>query len=88
MLDKNIIYEYIKRIKKEDIYNYCIKEKIKLSNNEIDIIYDYINNRYNDIIDNPNNTLLEIKDKLNIKTYNKLLELYDKYKYFIKKNIL
>ena len=88
MFDKNIIYEYIKRIKKEDIYNYGIKEKIKLSNNEIDIIYDYINNRYNDIIDNPNNTLLEIKDKLNIKTYNKLLELYDKYKYFIKKNIL
>ena len=85
MFDKNIIYEYIKRIKKEDIYNYGIKENIILTDNEIDIIYDYINNRYNDIIDNPNNILLEIKDRLNIKTYNKLLELYDKYKYFIKK---
>ena len=87
MLDKNIIYGYIKKIKKEDIYNYGIKENLILTNNEIDIIYDYINNRYDDIIDNPENILLEIKDKINIKTYNKLLELYDRYKYIIKRNI-
>ncbi len=85
MFDKNIIYEYIKRIKKEDIYNYGIKENIELDNKEIDIIYDYINNRYDDIINDTDNILLEVKNKLNIKTYNKLLELYDKYKYIIKK---
>ena len=85
MFDKNIIYEYIKRIKKEDIYNYGIKENIELDNKEIDIIYDYINNRYDDIINDTDNILLELKDKLNINTYNKLLELYDRYKYFIKK---
>ena len=70
---------------KDDIFNFGIKQNIKLNNNEIDIIYDYINNRYDDIINDTDNILLELKDKLNINTYNKLLELYDRYKYFIKK---
>ena len=85
MFDKNIIYEYIKKIKKDDIFNFGIKQNIKLNNNEIDIIYDYINNRYDDIINDTDNILLEVKNKLNTKTYNKLLELYEKYGYFIKK---
>lgn len=84
MFNKLVIYDYIKKIKKEDIFNYGIRQGIEINNNDIDIIYDYINNRYNDIIDNTDSTLLEVKDKLNINTYNKLLELYDKYKYFIK----
>lgn len=83
MFNKSTIYEYIKKIKKEDIYNYGIKQGIKIDNNEIDVIYSYINDRYDDIINNTDNILLEIKDKLSYKTYNKLLELYDKYKYFI-----
>lgn len=84
MFNKSTIYEYIKNIKKEDIYNYGIKQGIEIDNKDIDIIYKYINNRYDDIINNTDNILLEVKDKLNINTYNKLLELYDKYKYFIK----
>ena len=84
MLSKDKIYEYIKKIKKEDIFNYGIKENIGLNNKEIDIIYDYINNRYDDIINNSDKVLLEIKDKLNKVAYNKLLELFNKYRYFIK----
>ena len=84
MFNKSVIINYIKNIKKEDIFNYGIKQGIKLNNNEIDIIYDYINNRYNDIINNTDSVLLEVKNKLNVKTYNKLLELYDKYKIIIK----
>ena len=85
MIDKSIIINYIKNIKKEDIYNYGIKQGIKIDKHDIDIIYDYIKNRYNDIINNTNSILLEIKDKLNIKVYNKLLELYNKYKIIIDK---
>lgn len=84
MFNKSVIINYIKNIKKEDIFNYGIKQGIKLDNNEIDIIYDYINNRYNDIINNTDSVLLEVKDKLSIKTYNKIIELYDKYKIIIK----
>lgn len=83
MFNKSIIINYIENIKKEDIFNYGMKQGIKLDNNEINIIYDYINNRYDDIINNTCNVLLEVKNKLSISTYNKLLELYDKYKYFI-----
>ena len=84
MFNKSIIINYIENIKKEDIFNYGMKQGIKLDNNEINIIYDYINNRYNDIINNTDSVLLEVKDKLNINTYNKLIELYDKYKIIIK----
>ena len=83
MINKSVVYNYIKNIKKEDIYNYGIKQGIEISNNDIDIIYDYINNRYDDIINDIERIFLEVKDKLNIKTYDKLLELYDKYKYII-----
>lgn len=84
MFNKSIIINYIENIKKEDIFNYGMKQGIKLDNNEINIIYDYINNRYDDIINNTDSVLLDVKDKLNINTYNKLLELYDKYKIIIK----
>ena len=87
MLDKNIIYEYIKRIKKEDIFSYGIKEKISLTSEEVDIIYDYITNRYDDIINNPLSVLLEVKNNIRKETYNKLLVLYDKYKLLLKKRI-
>ena len=82
---KKIIYNYINNIKKEDIISYSIKEGIILSKYEIDIIYDYIKNKYLSIIDNPNKILTEIKDKVSNETYHKLLELYDKYKDIINK---
>ena len=83
MINKSVVFNYIKNIKKEDIYNYGIKQGIEIDNNDIDIIYNYINNRYDDIINDIESIFLEIKDKVNIKTYDKILELYDKYKYII-----
>ena len=84
MLNKIMIINYINKITKDDIVNFGIKEGINLSNREIDIIYDYLKNKYQDIINNPDNVLIEIKDKLSIKVYQKLLELYNKYKYLLK----
>ena len=83
-MNKKAIYEYIKKIKKEDIYNYGTRQGIEIDNNDIDIIYNYINDRYDDIINNTDIILLEVKDKLSVRTYNKLLELFNKYKYIIK----
>ena len=78
MLNKLIIQEYIDRLTKEDIYNFFLKENITLTNEDIDIIYHYLKNK--NIFDNYENILNEIKDKLNLKTYQKILELYQKYK--------
>ena len=47
---KKIIYNYIDNIQKEDIFSYGLKEGLILSKYEIDIIYDYIKNKYLSII--------------------------------------
>ena len=80
MFNKLILYQYINKITKNDIYNYGLSEGIDLSNSEIDIIYDYIKNKYKDIINKPDMILMDVKSKLSEKAYIKLLELYDKYK--------
>ena len=84
-MNKHILYDYINKLKKEDIINYINKQQISLTNNELDIIYDNIKNNTDNILNNPLKEINKIKDKLNINTYNKLIELYNKYKIFIEK---
>jgi hypothetical protein len=45
-MNKLIILNYINKLKKEDIYNFSLKENIELNDNELDIIYDYIKNDF------------------------------------------
>ena len=82
-MNKLLIYKYIERIKKEDIANYSLSQNINLTTNELDIIYDYIKNKTNEILNNPSQLIDEIKDKVSINVYNKIFELYDKYKDYI-----
>ncbi len=84
-MDKKVILKYIDRIKKEDIINYGLKEGIRISDNDLIIIYDYIKNKAINILDNPLDIIMEIKDKIDNKVFQKILELYDKYKDIIKK---
>ncbi len=79
-MNKNIIITYINKLKKEDIKTYVKKEGISLTNQELDIIYYNLKNNYEKILTNPLNEINKIKDKLNIDTYHKLIELYNKYK--------
>ena len=76
-----LIKEYIKKITEEDIYNFALKEGITLLDKEKKIIYVYLKN-YWQVFLNEEATFLfeELKEKLEPKTYNKILELYDKYK--------
>ena len=79
MINKNLIYLYINRIKKEDILEFAKRQDIILNNNELDLIYDYIKNKTDNILDDPEYVLEEIKDKLSYEVYLKILELYFKY---------
>ena len=79
-MNKNIIIAYLKKLKKEDIITYAHKEKIILTNQELDLIYNNLKNNYENILTNPLKEINKLKDKLSINTYNKLLELYSKYK--------
>lgn len=72
--------EYMNRIKKEDINNFSLKQGINISKKDLDIIYEYIKNDAMRILNNPIDVINEIKDKVSYDVYNKILELYDKYK--------
>lgn len=78
-MKEKIIKSYIKSISKDDIMNYAKKNNINLTNKELDIIYFEIKNNYNDIINNPNEALYNIKSKVSSNTYDKLYELYTIY---------
>ena len=79
-MNKFIIYKYMEKITKDDIKKYAIREETNLSNNELDLIYAYIKKYPKRILNEPMEVIDEIKDDLSINVYNKLLELYQKYK--------
>lgn len=80
-MNKLIVINYIKKLTKNDIINYCRKYFIPITDEELDVIYYYIKNRYNDFFEGRDIELLEeIKYKVKSATYNKILELYNMYK--------
>ncbi len=80
-MNRFIIKKYIDKLTKQDIINYIYKQNIELSPNEIDIIYYYIKNKYNEFLNgNDQNILIELKQKVSPKTYHILKDYYNSYK--------
>ena len=80
-MNRFIIKKYIDKLTKQDIINYTYKQNIELSPNEIDIIYYYIKNKYNEFLNgNDQNILIELKQKVSPKTYHILKDYYNTYK--------
>lgn len=80
-MNKLIIINYIKKLTKQDVYKYCINNKIPITDEEVDVIFYYVKNKYNMFLDGYHTELLEeIKYQIKSATYNKILELYAKYK--------
>ena len=84
-MNRLIILKYMDKLTKEDINKYASGQDISLKSNELDLIYAYIKKYSKRILNEPLDVIDEIKDDLSIDVYNKLLELYDKYKDFIDK---
>ena len=83
-MNKLIIINYIKKLTKKDIYTYCKNNNISINDNEIDTIYYYIKNKYNIFLDGNHQEILnEIKYKVTSYTYNKIIELYNKYNHLL-----
>ena len=83
-MNRIFIYEYINRLKRDDIVKFCNIKGISVSNNEIDIVYKYIKNDYKRFFDTPMEVLNEIKSKVSSNTFNEIILLYEKYKHLIK----
>ena len=79
-MNRLIIYEYINRLRREDIIKFCSIKGITVSNEEIDIVYSYIKNDYKRFFNNPMDVLNEVKCKVSNNTFNEIMKLYDKYK--------
>ena len=77
---KLIILKYMDKLTKDDIKKFALKEQIEINKYELDLIYAYIKKHPERILFEPLEVLAEIKDDLTIDLYNRLLELYDKYK--------
>lgn len=78
-----IIEKYIKKITKQDIYNYCLSINLNITDKEIDTIYYYLKNYYHEFLTNKQSRpklIQEIKPYLSDKVFSKLEELYNTYK--------
>ena len=79
-MNKLIILKYMERLTKDDIVKYANKQDISIKDNELDLIYAYIKKYPERILNDTLDVIDEIKDDLSDKVYDKLLELYNKYK--------
>lgn len=79
-MNRLIIYEYINRLRREDIVKFCVIKGIDASDSEIDVVYNYIKRDYKRFFNNPEEVLKEIKNKVSSNTFSIIMELYNKYK--------
>lgn len=78
---KKLIKRYVDKITINDVYNFALKEDIKLSDNEANLIYCYIKNNWKEIIFDDYKPIFEkAKPNLNNETYLKIEELIIKFK--------
>lgn len=80
-----LISEYVKRLKKEDINNFALKQGVTLDKDELDLIYNHVKNDYKTFIyGNPRPILDDVKMKVKPLTCNKIETLYQQFKDFVK----
>ncbi len=76
-----IIKQYIDKITIDDIYNFGVKNNIILNNKDLNLIYNCIKKNWKIIIFGDINPIFNnIKPNLDEETFNKIKNLYFKYK--------
>ena len=82
-MNKNIIKKYADGITKEDILKFGESENVSINDDELNTIYDIIKNKQEEVLNDFYNFIRNYTDKFNSKLFNKIIELYEKYKKFI-----
>ena len=84
---KLFIKKHISKLTKEDIIYFSKKNDIYLDSNDIDIIFKYIKNSYENILYNPDKTITDIdkymSDNCKDKVKSLYLLYYNKYKHYL-----
>ena len=83
-----LIKNYVSKLSLSEIDSFSKKQGLSLSQDELNLIYDYIKNDWHTIIyGNPRPILDSLKDKLDDFSYNKIEKLYvefnEKYKNYL-----
>lgn len=77
---KNVILNYASKITKTDIDNFAKNNNVELKNYEIDVIYNEVKNNVANWLENTDEALKKIKDKLEQQTYLEIKKLVIFYK--------
>lgn len=84
-MDRNVIKRYISMLDKNMIEKFALKQKIELTSHELDVIYKGIKEDFDNFLDSDfYKQIANYKNDLSDKVYNKIIELYEKYKNYIK----
>ncbi len=76
-----LIKNYVSKLTLSEIDNFSKKQGLSLSQDELNLIYDYIKNDWHTIIyGNPRPILDSLKGKLDDFSYNKIEKLYVEFK--------
>ena len=77
----NLVEPYIGKLNKDDINTFALKNNIKLNNNELDFIYNFIKTKYKEVLNNPNNfNFTKYKNNFSNENFIKINGLINRYK--------
>lgn len=81
---KTLIKNYVDNLKKENIIKFIGNNNYQVDDKEIDIIYFYIKNYWEDIYDNKDEVWSRLKNDVSESTYKKIVNLFNDYSKYIK----
>ena len=76
---KEFIKNNINKLTMNDLEKFAQKNHIEYSQYDLIIIYNFIMNNYNELLDGNKNLFNKIKDKINSKLYDEIIRLYKYY---------
>ena len=82
-MQKQILKSYIDKLKKEDIIKFINNNNYQVSDMEINTIYFYIKNYWEELFDNSEEIWKKLQNDVSKNTYLELYKLYNKYKKYI-----
>ena len=83
-MNKNLIKSYALKLEPTKVIEYAYKEGVKVTIDEATLFVNTVKDKIDDILDGKGPEIIEsIKDKITTPAYNKIIELFNKYKKYI-----
>ena len=73
---KELVKKYINKLSIRDLEKFARMNNINYTKDELIVVYNFILNNYNELLDENINVFLKIRDKISPELYKKLLNLY------------